>query len=206
MLKGHKLPVPPGLPCITPLPCLTPSATEHPVIRTPSLSRTSQHSVNLGVPKFPGCGAEPSATDSHAAAHCIPAAPSHPPLCTLPWDALFQPEEQMSLILPLGDAGLSRVLRSPGAARDPLVPPPAWPPLKMYRRHCAANQSLFQLHLWIPHIFGIIPATPLVCDPVCLRTPPRSRGCSCHRATHQQHRGFHSPMEGWGPHLCNWPP
>lgn len=140
MLKGHKLPVPLGLPGTAPLPCLTLGATEHPVICIPPLSRTSQHSVNLGVPKFPGRGAEPSAADSHAAAHCIPAAPSPPtPLhasleCTFPARGTDVPN-----FVPSGLQGLCRVLGSPGAARDPLVPPPAWSLLKMYGRPCAAG-------------------------------------------------------------------
>lgn len=69
-----------------PLPYLTRSATEHPIIHIPSLPRTSNHSADPGVPKFPGLGC-----DSCDAAHCVPAVLSSLALlqCTLLWDSPY---------------------------------------------------------------------------------------------------------------------
>ena len=199
MPEGHKLPVPPRLYHAAPLPCLTPSASEHPVIHVPSLSRISQHSANSGVPKFPGLGSRPPAAHSCAAAHCVLAAPfpAHPCPAARSLGMRFSIQRSnVPNFVPSGLQGFGRQgAGGPGTGRDPSVPPPAWTLPEMYGRcgrPCAAGRSLFQLQLWIPHVFGITSATPLACGPACLSAAPREQGLLLPQS-HRKHRGCHSP-------------
>lgn len=181
--------MPPHCPASPPAPLSTPLSRSPPSLGplSPQQTQRSPNSQALGLrPPLQFPASQPTASWQ-------PPPRSPPPCCMLPWDVLFHPEEQMSLILsPWGCrvsiARVLGVLRLSGTSQCLLQPDP------FQRCTGDAGGPTLQFQLWIPYIFGIISATLLAHGPTCLSAAPCEQGLLL-PWSHRLHREV-------GDHIC----